>query len=132
MYNGVYNKESFAYQYDTLRKWLNKTVNGENLAAPLVRHGINRVSVYGISGLGEMVITALNNSEIEVACLSDSRSADFGGEYCGIPVVPPTEIPQDIDAVIVTAEFYFREIMETLISCRVPIDKIISLAMLVE
>jgi hypothetical protein len=73
----------------------------------------------------------LTGAGINVVCFADRNFAEYPDGYNDIPVCPYDKIPTDVDAVIVTPEFYFREIFEMLTGIGISADKIISLAMLV-
>lgn len=134
MYNGVYDKEQFAYLHHTLRKWLRLKLEGGGLGDRLYRAGFRSAAVYGAGGLGEEVLLDLNNSPIEVRCLIDRRAAEYPEGLNGLPVLDIetyTASPSD-DIVLVTPEYYFREIAEDLTKAGIPLERIISLAMALE
>lgn len=131
MYNGVYNKEQFAYLHHTLRKWLRLRLEGSGLGDRLFRAGVTSVALYGVGGLGEEALLDLNASPIKVCCLIDQRAAEYPEGLNGLPVL-------DVEAygkspaggiVLVTPEYYFREIEEALTSAGIPGERIVSLAM---
>lgn len=134
MYNGVYDKEQFAYLHHMLRKWLRLKLEGGGLGDRLYRAGFRSAAVYGIGGLGGEVLLDLMDSPVEVRCLIDRRAAEYPEGLKGLPV-------QDIEAysaspagdiVLVTPEYYFREIAEELTKAGIPPERIISLAMALE
>ena len=129
MYNGVYDKEQFAYLHHMLRKWLKLKLEGGSLGGKLYQTGMRSVAVYGIGGLGEEVL--LDLEPIEVCCLIDRRAAEYPEGLKGLPVL---DIASYCDApvgdiVLVTPEYYFREIEETLTAAGIPTDRVVSLAM---
>ena len=133
MYNGIYNKVQFAYMYDTLVKWLTARVQGGSLGENLRVRGIGRVALYGINGLGAQVYQDLAEAGMEVVCFIDKNAGRFGGEKDGLPVLnlfQLEQVPKDC-CVLVTPEFYFQEIMEELLQGGIPLERIISLSMVV-
>lgn len=129
MYNGIYDKEQFAYLHHMLRKWLRLKLEGGGLGDKLYQTGVRSAAVYGIGGLGEEVL--LDLGPIEVCCLIDRRAAEYPdglkdlpvldiAAYCAAPVG---------DIVLVTPGYYFREIAESLTAAGIPAERIVSLAM---
>lgn len=133
MYNGVYNKEQFAYMYDTLVKWLTAWVQGGSLGENLRTRGIERVALYGVNGLGAQVYQDVKEAGVEVACFIDKNAERCGREEDGVPVLSLSQlerVPKDC-CVLVTPEYFFREIMEDLLEGGIPLERIISLSMVV-
>ena len=136
MYNGVYDKEQFAYLHHTLRKWLRLRLRleGGGLGDRLYQAGIRSAAVYGINGLGEDVLLDLNRSPVKVCCLIDRRAVEYPEGLDGLPVLDIesySESPSG-DVVLVTPEYYFREIAEDLTQAGIPQERILSLAMALE
>ena len=134
MYNGIYDKERFAYLNHTLERWLKLKISGESLGDKLVSAGVKTVAVYGIGGIGEMVLLDLSASAVKVVGLIDKRAAEYTNNDYGVPVADIATYSRNIvgDIVLVTPEFYFRQIFEELKSAGVPSNKIVSLAMALE
>lgn len=134
MYNGVYDKEQFAYLHHTLRKWLRLKLEGGSLGGNLCRAGFRSVAVYGAGGLGEEVLLDLKGSPIEVSCLIDRRAAEYPERLNGLPVldIEAYGASPSGDIILVTPEYYFREITEDLTKAGIPLERIISLAMALE
>lgn len=134
MYNGIYDKEQFAYLHHTLRKWLRLKLEGGGLGDTLYRAGVRSAAVYGAGGLGEEVLLDLKDSPIELCCLIDRRAAEYPKGLDGLPVLNIEAYSKLLigDVVLVTPEYYFREIVEDLTKAGVPLERIISLAMALE
>lgn len=133
MYNGVYNKEQFAYLYDTLVKWLSVRVQGGSLGENMRARGIARVALYGVNGLGAQVYQDVTEAGVEVVCFIDKNAERCGGEKNGVPVLSLSQlkrVPEDC-YVLVTPEFFFREIMEDLLEGGILPERIVSLSMMV-
>lgn len=131
MYNGVYDKEQFAYLHHTLRKWLRLKLEGGSLGDRLYQAGVRSAAVYGTGGLGEEVLLDLRDSPVRVCCLIDRRAAEYPGGLNGLPVLDAGEYGASPvgDVVLVTAEYYVQEIKEALTVAGVPVERIVSLAM---
>lgn len=129
MYNGVYDKEQFAYLHHVLRKWLRLKLEGGSLGDKLYRAGVRSAAVYGISGLGEEVL--LDLSPIEVCCLIDRRAEEYPDGLTGLPVldIAVYSAAPVGDIILVTPEYYFQEIEGALTAAGIPADRIVSLAM---
>lgn len=129
MYNGVYDKEQFAYLHQTLRKWLRLKLEGGSLGDRLYRAGVRSAAVYGVGGLGEDVL--LDLGPVAVCCLIDRRAAEYPEGRKGLPVLDLAAYcaaPLG-DIILVTPEYYFREIAEGLTTAGIPAERIVSLAM---
>lgn len=101
-----------AYSY-----WLQRKQQGESLVDYFERNGYKRIAIYGIHYLGQSLLSELENSTVEVVCAID-KHADL--RYTEIPLYTPDKDIPEVDAVIVTAFFFFEEIKKTLqgkVSC---------------
>ena len=132
MYNGVYTIEQFAYAHDTLAKWLDMKVHGDSLGSRLENRGIKRVAVYGTNDFGRLVYDDIK-SDVEVEAFVDRKAADSLITIDGVKALPPNgvEVLSSDCYVLVTPEYYFREISEELSRCGISDERIISIAMVV-
>lgn len=133
MYNGVYTVEQYAYMYDTLTKWLTGKIQGRSLGENLYEKGVKKVAVYGVNGLGEQAYGDIVDSKVEIVCMIDKNAERCGIEKYGLEVLPLAhlgELPKDC-YILVTPEFYFREILADLLEGGIPIERIIALSMVV-
>lgn len=132
MYNGIYNKEQYAYLYDTLTKWLNVRIRGGSLGENMRAKGIERVALYGVNGLGEQAYRDIKASGIEIVCFIDKNGSRCGAEKEGVPVFSLEQLEQVPEKcyILVTPEYYFREIMTDLLDRGISLERIISLSML--
>lgn len=134
MYNGIYEKERFAYLHYTLERWLRLRLQGGGLGDNLAHSGVRTVAVYGVGGLGEDVLLDLERSPVRVLCLIDCRAAEYPNGVNDLPVydVADYAVALDADVVLVTPEFAFRPIMNELTAAGVPMERIVSLALALE
>ncbi len=105
--------------YRILNMWLEMKQKGKSAITFLQKKGIRRIAIYGMKELGERFYEEIKNTEIEAVCVIDKSPDSVIGDFTVIS--PEQEIP-DVDAVIVTAEYYYQEIVEQLrgkVSCPV-------------
>lgn len=133
MYNGVYTIEQYAYMNDTLTKWLARKVAGESLGDRLRELQVGKVALYGINGVGKLVYEDVKKSGVPIACFVDRRAQSFPDGYDGLPVLGLEGVARlDEDCyVLVTPEYFFYDIMNDLLEGGIPLERIISLAMVV-
>lgn len=133
MYNGIYNKEQYAYMYDTLTKWLTVRIQGGGLGKAMLEKGIKKVAVYGRNGLGELAYQDIRDSGVEVICFIDKNAGRCKREKDGLAVLSLEQLGQlpKGSYILITPEYYFYEIMMDLSDRGIPLERIISLSMLV-
>ncbi len=133
MYNGIYNKEQYAYAYDTLIKWLAARIQGGSLGKAMMEKGVEKVAVYGINGLGELAYQDIKDSGVEVTCFIDKNPGRYGSKKDGLAVLGLEQLEQlpDNTYILVTPEYYFCEIMMDLSDRGIPLERMISLSMVV-
>lgn len=93
--------------------WIRRKQKGESLVDYFHRAGYNKIAIYGMHYLGESLVTELEDSDIEIVCAID-KYAEL--RYTDLPLYTPDENIPEVDAVIVTAFFYFEEIKDALSS----------------
>jgi UDP-N-acetylmuramoylalanine-D-glutamate ligase len=134
MYNDIYNKEQYAYLYGTLLKWLHLKTTGKNMESFFDDHGVSRIAIYGVSGLGELLYEELRSGGIEVCFFVDKKHKEYIYGYSKLPVIGIDQIKEKLgafDAIVVTPVFYFNEISDALYKAGVPYENILSLSMIV-
>ncbi len=92
-------------------KWMSSERQGKFVSDVLKKNGYKKIAIYGMHYLGERLYESLKDSEIEVAYVID-RNAD--NIFAEVDVYKPDEELYDVDAVIVTAFYFFDEIEESL------------------
>lgn len=131
MYNDIYNKEQFAYMYNTLCKWLRRKVEGESLGNIIKRRYGTDIILYGIGGLGETAFEDIVSSGINIICIADKKYKDFANGYRGVNVVSPEGLKDyEEHPILVLPAFYFREIVDELVKYGIEENRFISLNML--
>lgn len=97
--------------------WLRRKQKGESFIDYFEKNGYKKIAVYGMHYLGDSLLSELEGSDIEVVCAID-KHAEL--RYTDIPLYKPEEEIPEVDAVVVTAFFFFDEIEEMMsdkVSC---------------
>ena len=98
--------------YQILVKWVNSGITGKKVVDVLKEENINNVAIYGYAELGKLLYKELSCSGIEVKYIIDKDPAKKTRKK--IKICIPENGDRNVDAVIVTAVFYFSEIKEEL------------------
>jgi NADH/NAD ratio-sensing transcriptional regulator Rex len=133
MYNGIYNKEQYAYVYDTLIKWLEIKIQGGGLGKKMLEKSIQKVALYGVNGLGKLFYQDIKDYGVEVTCFIDKNAERYEKNKDSLVVLNLNQLEQlEKDCyIIVTPEYYFQEIMLELLNRGISLERIISLSMVV-
>lgn len=91
--------------------WLQRKQKGESFTDYFEKRGYKRIAIYGMHYLGESLLSELEGSSIEVVCAIDQHAEI---RYAEIPIYKPEEEIPEVDAMVVTAFFFFEEIEEML------------------
>lgn len=105
--------------YQILAMWLEMSQKGKSGVTYLQKKGFKRIAIYGMKELGERLYEEVKNTEIQVVCVIDKNPDQVLGDF--VVISPEDEIPI-VDAVIVTADYYYWEIkkqLEKKVSCPV-------------
>lgn len=112
-----YNKfESF---YKLLITWVEMKQEGKNIVEYLEYNNIKTIAIYGMKELGECLVKELENSSIEIKYVIDQNIGRIETKY---PKFTPEDDLMPVDAIIVTAIYYYQEIEEhlsTKIDCEI-------------
>lgn len=88
--------------------WIQNKESNLKIETYLKEKNINRIAIYGMSFAGERLYDELENSDIEIAFCIDKNANNIYKDV--IILSPDDEIPDDVDAIIVTAFTFFEEI----------------------
>ncbi|MCI8504527.1 MAG: hypothetical protein HFH00_12000 [Dorea sp.] len=94
-----------------LNQWLANQQAGVNIGRYFEENGYHTIAVYGLSYLGERLLAALRETDIDVRYCIDRRADKMSG--MGQVKTIEDELPE-VDAILVTAVYYFEEIEEEL------------------
>ncbi len=114
--------------YQVLTRWMQRKITGGSLAETLMLRGYRRIAVYGYAELGRLLCLELAKSPVRAAYVLDKKAVDSG--RADLPVYAPRAGLPAVDAVVVTAVYYFDEIRRDL--REMGFDNIISLRTLLE
>ena len=84
---------------------------GKSAVTYLEKKGIKRIAIYGMKELGERFFEEIKNTDIEVAYIIDKNPREVIGDF---QVISPQQELPEVDAVVVTADYYFKEIVNQL------------------
>lgn len=94
-----------------MNSWVKIKQQGISLSSYFEKHGYHQIAVYGMSYIGETLVDELKDSETVVVYGIDQRADSI---YSDVDVVPIGEELVPVDAVVVTAVTFFKEIEEKL------------------
>lgn len=102
-----FHKEiEFRYEsyWKTLDKWLTFKENGKKVEDFLLKRGFRTVAIYGLSMLGNHLISELENSNIEIGYGIDNRKGSIRKKF---PIYCIEDDLPEVDAVIVSVTHQF-------------------------
>ncbi len=97
--------------YHTLNRWLAKRQEGICLDSYFKENGYESIAIYGYKELGERLYDELKATDVKVEYIIDKAADNI---YAGVDAYTPDDVLPDVDAVVVTASYYFDEIEEML------------------
>lgn len=100
--------------FQVLKVWLQVKQAGRSLETYLKQKGIEKIAIYGMSDIGQLLYQELKDSEIETAYGIDKNSKSVHME--DIRVAGLDETLEPVDAIIVTAVYFYPEIRKELLS----------------
>lgn len=95
-------------------QWLSLKQEGKSLSEYFQVNGYQKIAIYGMHYLGESLCGELQNTDIEIKYAIDKKADDI---CCDIDIYKPDEqltSLDEVDAVVVTAFFFYNEIEEQL------------------
>lgn len=92
-------------------QWMITKQEGKSVVDYLQQNDIKTVAIYGMSYVGERLYDELKGSAVEVKYGID-KNAD--GIYAEMPMITPDEKMEDVDMIIVTAVYFYDEIVHAL------------------
>lgn len=96
----------------TLIQWVQNKQKGVVMSKYLTQKGINKIAIYGFSDLGKLLYDELKKTEIVIEYVMDKRT--ISDKVDGVRIFIPQEGNRVIDAIIVSAIYYFDEIKHEL------------------
>jgi len=90
-----------------MNQWIIDKQNGKELSEFFVANGYKEIAIYGLSYLGERLLDELEGTDIAVKYAIDKNADNI---YAPCEVVKPDDTLAPVDAIVVTAFFFFDEI----------------------
>lgn len=92
-------------------KWISNNDRGCSISKYLREHGLNRIGIYGLGDLGEILFDELKRDRISIECVID-RNADC---LCtDVLTCKPDDIIPKVDVILVTPIQHFDNIRDEL------------------
>lgn len=95
-----------------MNQWVKVRQKGKNIETYFQKNDYKRIAIYGMSYVGETLWDELKNTDIEVVYGID-RNADY--MYSELPVVSIEDDLEKVDAIVVTAITFFKDIKGVLV-----------------
>ncbi len=111
------NKRKMKEFYNLLIAWVGMKQRRVGLSSVLMDKGFLTVAIYGMKELGELLVSELDDSEVEIKYVIDRNKDMVKSAY---PVFQLEEGLPDVDVIIVTAIHYYPDIVIALkdrVSC---------------
>lgn len=109
--------DKITWYYKLLDEWLRMRQNGVTLNCYFEKKGYKKIAIYGMKELGQRLFDELRQTEVEIVCVIDQYAKGIHSE---VKVITPEEKIPDVDAIVVTAVYYFEAIDEklsTIVNC---------------
>lgn len=97
--------------YGVLKEWFLLNTQGKRLSDYFDRNGYQNIAVYGMAELGQFFIAELKKTGINVRYGIDRRAEAISA---GIPILTLDDELPSVDVVVVTAVYYFSQIVASL------------------
>ncbi|MCI8292067.1 MAG: hypothetical protein HFH53_00830 [Hespellia sp.] len=94
-----------------MNQWVKVKQEGKHLASYFERNGYRKIAIYGMSYVGKTLANELAGSAVEIGYGID-QNVDISDQ--GFEVVPPGNILEPVDVIVVTPITFFEEIAECL------------------
>lgn len=117
LYEYQNRSDKFEQMFHLCNRWMMDKQKGRTISDYLQEHHYNGVAIYGMNYLGRTLLTELRQSQVDVRYAVD-RSVTLSE----IDIYRPDEALPDVDLMIVTAVFDFKEIKKMMtqkVSCPV-------------
>ena len=121
MGKGAEGKQATADKFQALfllmNQWIRAKQEGKSLVSYFEKNGYKRIAIYGMSYVGENLLTELKDTGIEVVYGIDRNA---GRLYADVDIFTLDDTLEEVDAIVVTAITFFDEIEEQLsdkVSC---------------
>lgn len=103
------DNEKFRAFYNLLVQWMMLKNDGNKLSEYLELNQYHTIAVYGMKELGQLLVDELQDTDVSVAYIIDQNKDKIVSE---LPCYYPDDKLPEVDAVVVTAIYYYQEIEE--------------------
>lgn len=114
----IQNERMYAQKHlkimEVFNQWLTCRQEGKSLVGFFEDHEYRTIAIYGMSFLGERLIQELEDTNVEIKYAIDKNADGIYSEEIEVKELSD-ELPE-VDAIIVTAVYFFDEIEEELCS----------------
>ncbi len=126
---GKDEREQKILDFSTSQKFLELAVSGKAIDDFFHHFDIKRIAIAPYNHFGKCLVRLLQGTEVEAVCFIDKMYYKYNeNDYFGIPIESyETGSCKAVDAVIVTSNFYYNDIVDTLIGNGVSLEKIIGI-----
>ena len=111
----IKRKQQFADKHLAIMKvysqWLSAKQDGKSLTQYFEKNGYHDIAIYGMSYLGESLVKGLQDSGINIKYGIDKNAENL---YSSVEILNVNDDLPEVDAIVVTAVFFFDEIEEEL------------------
>lgn len=97
--------------FKMMNEWVKVKQEGKNLSKYFEENGYQTVAIYGLSFAGETLVSELKDTKTKVLYGIDKNAKSL---YMDIDILEPEDDLPEVDAVVVTAITFFKEIEEML------------------
>lgn len=104
----MYIKKNLS-MFKLMNEWMRKKQQGKSIYSFFQRNQYRRIAIYGMGDMGERLYDELYGTGIEVAYGIEQQKR---GQYRELKILSLEDDLEQVDAVVVTAFYYFVEIAE--------------------
>lgn len=97
--------------FEMMNRWVRVKQEGKNLSSYFENNGYKKIAIYGMSYVGESLLSELKDTDIMVMYGIDKNASNM---YLDIDVFEPDDNLEKVDVMVVTAITFFDEIEEKL------------------
>lgn len=90
-----------------MNQWIENKQNGKVLEDYFIENGMRRIAIYGMSYIGQRLCEELQGSSVEIIYGIDKNTKEV---YSTLNMYQPTDELPLVDAIIVTAFYFYRDI----------------------
>lgn len=105
------NSDKYLMSTKLFSQWLANTQKGKTLEGYFRKNHIRTIAIYGMSYLGQRLSDELKNSAVTVSYVIDKNAKDTASD---VRLITPQDELEPVDAIIVTATYYYDEIKRLL------------------